>query len=420
MMGAMSVRVHGLDEIDPLSVPLPNGTEVASRVERVVDGRVIPHGAVGRVRSTSGDEVEVLVVGVGAVRYARSDLVPRKAGQLRFAMRREAAWQALRPCAVVEATVGSRAWGLADEGSDTDVRGVFAWPFSWSAGLGDAPEDLISLDGSTTLWEIGKTVRQALRADPNTLELLFVESARPLDVVGEWLLAARDAFVSIEIYGTFGRYALSQLKRLEQAQRLAEHRDLILNWLRDDPTLALDAVADRLAVSTGIAGADAGHRAKQYVKQLYRSLHDQGLLAANDFASLIAFAREASAGFELPRELRPKNAYNLIRLISTAVQWMTTGRPELVVRGALRDQLLAIKRGAVPLDEVLRQAEAMTPALEEARRSTALPARPDLRRADELLRRVREELARRFASGAPGPWGVDAPPPPPLDWESQP
>src|SRR5439155_4394644 len=146
--------------------------------------------------------------------------------------------------------------------SDTDVRGLFALPFPWTVGLAEPPLDLVSADGSTTLWEVGKAVRQALRADPNTLETLFVPSACALDPVGEWILEARDAFVSAEIYGSFGRYALSQLKRLEQASRLAEHRATLLEWLREDPARSLDAVAARLAAIAPRAApteADALH-----------------------------------------------------------------------------------------------------------------------------------------------------------------
>ena len=72
-------------------------------------------------------------------------------------------------------------------------------------------------------------------------------SARATDVLGEWVLGARDAFVSAEIYGSFGRYALSQLKRLAQSARLAEHRALVLEWLREEPAPSLDEVAARLA-----------------------------------------------------------------------------------------------------------------------------------------------------------------------------
>ncbi|HEX4516748.1 MAG TPA: UDP-phosphate N-acetylglucosaminyl 1-phosphate transferase, partial [Polyangiaceae bacterium] len=209
--------------------------------------------------------------------------------------------------------------------------------------------------------------------------------------------------VSIEIYGTFGRYAIGQLRRLEQGMKLASHRGVILDWLREDPTLGLDAVAARLGN-------------KEYVKQLYRSMFDQGLLEANDFASLVRFAKDKSATFELPRELRPKNAYNLVRLLATATGWLRDGAPTFEATGALRDRLLAIKHGEVSLEDVLAEAESMAPELERARDASRLPKRPDVARADALARRIGEEIARRFVTGAPGPFGQDAPEPPVVQW----
>jgi hypothetical protein len=315
--------------------------------------------------------------------------------------------------------VGSHAWGLADAESDVDQRGVFALPFTWTQGLVVPPEDLVSADGSATYWAAGKAIRQALRADPNTLEMLFLPNAKALDPIGEWLLNEREAFVSAEIYGTFGRYALGQLRRLEQGLRLAEHRAVVLDWLRADPTLTLDGVAAKLAkVSTRAtpSEADGIHQAKQYIKQLYRSLADQGVLESNEFAALVRFAEEKSADFDLPRELRPKNAYNLVRLLATATRWLREGSPTFEVEGDLRTRLLAIKRGEVSLDEVLAEAEAMAPDLERARDASSLPKRPDVARADTLLRRVGEELARRWVSEVEGPFGADAPPAPEVIW----
>jgi hypothetical protein len=416
----MDLRLQHLAHLDPRAVPLPHGTEVVTAVDRVVGERTVPQGAVGRVVKVQADEVDVLVVGVGTVRYARRELTPRKDGQARFARRREAAWSSLHACAVLETVVGSRAWGLSDEGSDTDLRGAFALPLAWSTGLVEAPADLVSADGSATYWRVDKAVRQALRADPNTLEMLFVPGARALDPIGEWLLASREALVSAEIHGSFGRYALSQLKRLEQSQRLALHRDAVLGWLRDDPTLALDAVSTRLAGRFPRAfptEADALHQSKQYVKQLCRSLHDQGLTASNDFAAMARFAHEDPAALELPRELRPKNAYNLLRLIVAATGWLRTGAPEFEARGAFRERLLDIKQGRVALAEVLAEAEALAPELDEARRVTKLPPHPDVATADGLLRRVGAEVARRAVLAVDGPWGREAPPPPEVVWD---
>lgn len=412
-------RIRGLTQLDARAVPLPHGTEVVSRVDRIVGERRVPQGAIGRVVKVDGDELDVHVVGVGVLRYARHELLPRKVGQLQFAQRRADAWETLRPLVVLDTTVGSRAWGLADEGSDEDHRGVFALPLSWTTGLLSPPEDLVSADGSSSYWASSKAIRQALRADPNTLEVLFVPSARALDPIGEWLLEARDAFVSKEIYGTFGRYALGQLNRLQQGVRLAEHRATVLEWLRADPDLSLDAIAARLAKLSPRAApttADAEHQAKLYVKQLYRSMADQGLIEANEFAALVRFARDRSAEFDLPRDLRPKNAYNLLRLLATGTRWLRDGAPSFRMEGQLRDRLMDVKKGRVPMDEILADAEDMARGLEDARHDSPLPDRPDVARADALLRRTGEELARRWVHRDAGPWGADAPAPPEVTW----
>jgi hypothetical protein len=278
------------------------------------------------------------------------------------------------------------------------------------------------VDGSATYWEVGKAIRQGLRADPNTLETLFVPSAEARDEIGAWILEARDAFVSSEIYGSFGQYALAQLRKLNQSMRLAEHRAVVLEWLREEtPPPDLDEVARRLSKVGRPAPteADAILQAKEYVKQLYRSMYDQGLIASKDFASLTEFARSKSAQLELPRELRPKNAYNLLRLIATATEWLRTGTPRFEMTGALRDRLLAIKRGEVPLGDVLADAERMTPELEAAYRASPLPKKPDVARADALLRKVGEEVARRWVRQAPGVWGVGAPPHPEVIWSNE-
>lgn len=414
------VRVRGLEHLDPEVVPLPAGTEVTTRVDRLVGGRRVPQGATGRVTGSDGDQLAIAIAGVGVASYLRAELTPRNAGQLRFAMRREAMWVALQPCVVLDTVVGSRAWGLADAGSDTDRRGVFVAPLSWTTGLAPPPGELVSVCGSSTYWEIGKLVAQALRADPNTLETLFVDGAAPTDDMGRWLLDERECFVSQAIYGSFARYALSQITTLRKALRLAEHQDIVLGWLRDDPSQSLDSVSTRLVDAAGVeapTAADATLVAKTYIKQLYHSLHDRGLLGTADLAGLVAFAQAGGALPETARELRPKNAYNLVRLLATAIAWLRSGVPTFRVEEPLRTRLLAIKRGEITLGDVLDDAETLAPELEAARRDTTLPRKPDVQRADALLRRIRGEAARRSVFGLPGAWGTDAADAPEIDWE---
>jgi hypothetical protein len=403
----MALRLGGLADVDPAAVPLPAGTEVTTRVDR--EGR--PQGASGRVAKLDGDRVEVMFLDGARATYLRTEVAPRKLGVVRYAQRRAASWDALKPCTVIDTLVGSRAWGVADEGSDEDRRGVFLLPLPWTTGLVDPPLDLVSVDGSHTYWELGKAIRQALRADPNTLEMLFAD-ATVVDPIGEPLLAMRTGFLSQEIYGAFGRYALSQLDRLEHNQRLAEHRQAVIGWLRDDPSLEIVAAAERLADSARVQAptrSDAVNRARDYIKQLYRSMYDQGLIGANDWHSLRAAAKTE---LQLPRDLRPKNAYNLIRLLDLAIRWLAGEAPTVRASDAIRPTLIAIKKGEVPMPDVMALARELTPRLESARQASPLPKHPDVAAADRVLRRAREEAARRWVNQTDDAWGRRAAPPP--------
>lgn len=408
----MTSRISALESVDPISVPLPHGTEVTTRVARVIGDKQIPQGLIGRIAREREGGFDVHIAGVGEVWYRREEILPRRMGQLTFAMRRAAAWDALQGCKVIEATVGSRAWGLAHDSSDTDLRGSFVLPFPWTVGVVEIPRDLVSADGSQTFWEAGKTIEQALRADPNTMELLFVPSVRPLDEMGQWLLEERYAFASKLIFGSFGRYALSQLDKLTKSQRLAEHRDVVLSWLHAEPNISLNDVAlrlSRLSPRDSQNQNDAILAAKTYIKQLYRSLSDQGLIEANDFAALKKYAIAGGRRPPEGRALRPKNAYNLLRLVVLAAGWLKTGEPTFEASGAFRQRLLEIKEGRVDLDEVLREAEAFSPELEEAHQNSKLPDAPDVVRAHRLVCRIAEESARRWILKSANVWGADAP-----------
>lgn len=158
-------------------------------------------------------------------------------------------------------------------------------------------------------------------------------------------------------------------------------------------------------------------RPRSISEQLYGSLFDQGLLAEKSLQALAVFAQEQSDPSELPRRLRPKNAYNLLRLLVTATGWLRTGAPVFEFTGALRSELLAIKRGEVALEDILARAEDLSRDLDDAHRSTKLPERPDIARAQALVLRVREEAARRWLTAADHPFGRGAAAVPLPEWK---
>jgi predicted nucleotidyltransferase len=112
--------------------------------------------------------------------------------------------------------VGSRAYGLDTDESDTDRRGIYLAPAELQWSLFGAPEQFEDNASQSCYWELQKFLTMALRANPNILECLYsplVEKATPL---AEELVAARQGFLSQMIFQTFNGYAMSQFKKIEQ------------------------------------------------------------------------------------------------------------------------------------------------------------------------------------------------------------
>jgi hypothetical protein len=125
----------------------------------------------------------------------------------------------LEPLIIYRCVVGSRAYGLDHDESDTDRRGVYLAPAELGWSLFGAPEQFEDNASQSCYWELQKFIIMALRANPNILECLYspiVEKATPL---GEELLALRQQFLSQMIFQTFNGYAMSQFKKIEQDLR---------------------------------------------------------------------------------------------------------------------------------------------------------------------------------------------------------
>jgi hypothetical protein len=116
---------------------------------------------------------------------------------------------------IYRCVVGSRAFGLDTEESDTDRRGIYLPPADLHWSLYGVPEQLENDATEEAYWEIQKFLVMALKGNPNILECLYtplVEYATPL---AQELLAMRDAFLSRLVYQTYNGYVMSQFKRMQ-------------------------------------------------------------------------------------------------------------------------------------------------------------------------------------------------------------
>ncbi|GAA4143510.1 nucleotidyltransferase domain-containing protein [Streptomyces sp. E2N171] len=111
--------------------------------------------------------------------------------------------------------MGSRAFGLATEDSDTDRRGVFLAPTPLFWRFDKPPTHVEGPAEEQFSWELERFCELALRGNPNILECLHSPLVEYADATGRELLALRGAFLSRKVHETFVRYAHGQRRKLD-------------------------------------------------------------------------------------------------------------------------------------------------------------------------------------------------------------
>lgn len=117
---------------------------------------------------------------------------------------------------IYRCVVGSRAYGLDHDESDTDRRGIYLAPAELEWSLFGAPEQFEDHSSQSCYWELQKFLAMALKANPNILECLYSPIIEKVTPLGEEILAMRGCFLSQMIFQTFNGYAMSQFKKIER------------------------------------------------------------------------------------------------------------------------------------------------------------------------------------------------------------
>ncbi|MER8030318.1 nucleotidyltransferase domain-containing protein [Streptomyces bauhiniae] len=121
----------------------------------------------------------------------------------------------VRDHTVYSCVMGSRAFGLATDASDTDRRGVFLAPTPLFWRFEKPPTHVEGPGEERFSWELERFCELALRANPNILECLHSPLVERLDGTGRELLSLRGAFLSRQVHATFTGYALGQRRKLD-------------------------------------------------------------------------------------------------------------------------------------------------------------------------------------------------------------
>lgn len=129
---------------------------------------------------------------------------------------------------------GSHAYGTNIEGSDVDIRGIALNTKEEILG-GGGFQQVVDETTDTTIYSLNKIISLLSNCNPNTIELLGLkpEHYLYLSPVGKELLDNRKMFLSKRALYSFGGYATSQLRRLDNKSmrtlEQAEQEQHILN-----------------------------------------------------------------------------------------------------------------------------------------------------------------------------------------------
>jgi predicted nucleotidyltransferase len=197
------------------------GTQVVLKVAKPLPGgeQTKPPGSVGVVVQSPPSNQEAYLV-----RFADGHTV--KAYFRELALRRTEVEEALgkvgedlRPYIIYRCQVGSKAFGLASDESDDDLRGFYLPPARLHWSLRRLPEQLEFSDGrqDEVYWELEKFLKLALKANPSVLETLWTPLVLHADETARELRAIRAAFLSKHLYKTYSGYVLSQFRRMANA-----------------------------------------------------------------------------------------------------------------------------------------------------------------------------------------------------------
>ena len=205
---------------------LPIGTQVVTRADLASTNErpTVPAGTVGVVVRSPADATHAYRVRFpdgfeGS--YRRDELVLLRSWQEQgMTASAVLADHDLTKHVIYRCVMGSRAFGLDDDDSDTDRRGCYLPPSDLHWSLYGVPEQIEDNGNEEVYWELQKFLNLALKANPNILECLWsplVEHAAP---IAQELLAIRRSFLSKLIYQTYNGYVASQFKKLETDLRL--------------------------------------------------------------------------------------------------------------------------------------------------------------------------------------------------------
>lgn len=305
---------------------------------------------------------------------------------------------------------GSHAYGMNKESSDLDVRGI-ALNSKKEILIGTDFEQVVNVDTDTTIYSFNKMIQLLTSNNPNTIEILGCRPEHYLHLsdIGKELLDNRKMFLSKICIHTFGGYAGSQLRRMEnKAARLvgqAQNEAYILKSINNakydfkNRYYPYNDSDVNLYIDTSVHEGYEKEIFMDIVLNHYPLRDWAGMW--NEMKAIVSSYNKIGKRNEkaMSHDKLGKHMAHLIRLYMMCIDILE--KEEIITyRTEEHDLLMSIRNGEYldanrqPIQEFYDLLNEYEKRFEYAKKNTSLPDVPDYRRINEFKMYVNERIVK--------------------------
>ena len=305
---------------------------------------------------------------------------------------------------------GSYAYGTNTENSDLDVRGC-ALNTKEEILTNKNFEQFTNDETDTVIYSFNKLVSLLCNANPNTIELLGLKAEHYLYVhpIGKELLNNSHLFLSKRAANSFGGYATSQLRRLDnkavrlvnQEQRERHILNSIMNAYYTFPEKYFQFNEDNIKLYIDKSQQEEYDteifmdiNLKHYPLRDYKSMWSEMNNIVKDYAKIGKRNKRAIEHGKLG-----KHMMHLVRLYIMCLDILE--KEQIVTyREAEHDLLMDIRNGKYldsndqPIPEFYEMVDDYEKRLDYAKLNTSLPDNPDYNKINEFVMDVNERVVK--------------------------